>query len=54
MCVYVFNTDSEKAEPYFAITTNFNETIINILSPMNIWNTKQPYLSIFGVWKIKV
>ena len=28
--------------------------IINILSPMNIWNTKQPYLSIIGVWKIKV
>ena len=26
--------------------------IITLLSPMNIWKTKQPYLSIFGVWKI--
>ena len=28
--------------------------IINFLSPMNIWNTKQPYLSNFGVWKINI
>ena len=26
----------------------------NFFSPMNIWKTKQPSLSIFGVWKIKV
>ena len=33
---------------------NLDALILNFLSPMNIWKTKQPYLSIFGVWKIKV
>ena len=28
--------------------------IINFLSTMNIWKTKQPYLWIFGIWKINV
>ena len=31
-----------------------NTLIINFHPPMNIWKTKQSYLSIFGVWKIRV